>query len=742
MKTFKFITREKVMIKNRSYTLHASSNTSIEDAQKVLQKKVEIMRAFSLKHAPPPEKVVTLHKEMTGYNGNQDGEYTRAIFEEILEEIDSQNCISRNYYEVAKNNTKHLYFRDVDTPQRLHLFSWIFHLFSGQTFNTNFLIQKCKTLLKGNTDLGIRLYQSFAGFRLILSGSNLTPPSERPHVKILRTSWTHNFSKKNMQRVENDQEKFQNVATCRLLRYFGNIKISSLIRYHDARITQRYTSPLGLKMKAMILSLGLLFGSGLLCTESFAEEGACRALQNTPVYYPEQELQQVLIGVQIQAVPFGGAPTLMRLQLANETPAHLIRNYQLWTSYEKPYLDFTTAKKIDQGKFTVKNKIITYVSKQGESVYLNNGHYLWVTAEISNKTPPETCIDIQCKQLVLNGINLKIENPSPRGIGKTPFHKYRVVPYFRSQWMPKSDGGLDYGNWDDRYFKHITDIILFNLNCDAEGNLTNQSENFSKALSRLQTARQKNNPKAHILLGLAHCKEPMRILTAQPPKRAKLIAHIKDFLVENKIDGIDVDWEYPQNPQEWNQFSLFIAELKEALFPYGMTVSAAINAQYCSPPPHFVHQLDFVNIMSYDSHPGPHSPFERFRSDIQWALQRVKLPRCKIVPGLPFYGMITAAKAKNGATCWDSQRGFSFIYGLNPQRGPEIDTYDDPKFGPAYFNGEKTLQKKCQYAVDEKMGGVMIWGWDTDIPFDNPRALIHAVSKIIPVKAAPKKSKR
>jgi spore germination protein len=137
-----------------------------------------------------------------------------------------------------------------------------------------------------------------------------------------------------------------------------------------------------------------------------------------------------------------------------------------------------------------------------------------------------------------------------------------------------------------------------------------------------------------------------KILSKQP-NRQKVINLLKNSLVSNRIDGINVDFENidPKNKQD---YVVFIQELKSALQPYGIVVSVDVSRENADPfwsgsldRGGLGEAADYVIMMGYDEHWAT-SPKAGSVASIPWTREGVELlmkevPSHKIILGVPFY---------------------------------------------------------------------------------------------------------
>jgi len=131
-------------------------------------------------------------------------------------------------------------------------------------------------------------------------------------------------------------------------------------------------------------------------------------------------------------------------------------------------------------------------------------------------------------------------------------------------------------------------------------------------------------------------------LTLRSPERRRAVARaVRDFVVRNGFDGINVDFE-SLYPADYARLPAFLAELKAAL-PESLTVSVDIEA---SLEPALVarlaHAADFAILMTYAQHgpsniPGPLSAVPWYDSTL--ARLAPLVPPGKLVVGVGSYGV-------------------------------------------------------------------------------------------------------
>lgn len=185
-------------------------------------------------------------------------------------------------------------------------------------------------------------------------------------------------------------------------------------------------------------------------------------------------------------------------------------------------------------------------------------------------------------------------------------------------------------------------------------------------------------------------------MAASPDARAKFIANLVALADRHDVDGIDIDWEYP-NQSSAEHFTLMMRDLSALLRAKGKSLTTAVIA---TDDEHgrFIHPevfgcIDFLNIMAYDwkyDRDGgrPHSTYELAEESLDYWLKK-GCPKEKAILGVPFYGRMPPVKYKD-------------LIAANPQAA-EMDVQ-----GTVYYNGWETMARKTELAW-RKGGGIMFW---------------------------------
>lgn len=220
-------------------------------------------------------------------------------------------------------------------------------------------------------------------------------------------------------------------------------------------------------------------------------------------------------------------------------------------------------------------------------------------------------------------------------------------------------------------------------------------------------------------------------------KRQDLVKKLVDLTVKYNVEGIDVDLEsgYAFGKEQDPNYGPFIKELARALKAKNKLTTVALPSQ----PGNVVTQdvlaqFDFINIMSYD-HTGPWSPdraenhasYSDAMDDINYYITKLKIPKDKLILGVPFYGHGFGPKLTDKVDPWMSYKNIVATF-----PGAEMaDHWHMPNGYIMYYNGIPTIKNKTQLAMN-KVAGIMIWELTYDSP-ESSKSLLNAISEVAPV---------
>ncbi|KAI8080202.1 chitinase [Gilbertella persicaria] len=250
-------------------------------------------------------------------------------------------------------------------------------------------------------------------------------------------------------------------------------------------------------------------------------------------------------------------------------------------------------------------------------------------------------------------------------------------------------------------------------------------------------------------------------LAAIPESRAMFTKTAISHLQNLGLDGIDIDWEFPKNAKDSENYVLLLKDLRAALDEYQAKVDPTKEpfllsvAMPCGPENYRILKLgemakyvDIFYLMAYDfagewdELTGHQSNLYGGPLNVDQAVrdyEKAGVPSKKLVMGMPAYGRgFSNTASKPGSTykgvpdgSWD--RG-SFDYKDLPREGAK--EYIDEEKIASWSYSKKTrefitydtpavVKAKCDYIKERQLGGAMFWELSADINGDDPRSLVH-----------------
>ena len=182
----------------------------------------------------------------------------------------------------------------------------------------------------------------------------------------------------------------------------------------------------------------------------------------------------------------------------------------------------------------------------------------------------------------------------------------------------------------------------------------------SKVPIKKVIALKEKNPNLKVMLMIggwgAHA-DGFSMMAKDANKRAEFCHSVNEHMKNHKLDGVDIDWEYPTqsadnetgcDPNDTKNFNTLLKQLRDTLGT-GKIISFASSssAKYVDWPT-AIKYIDYVNVMTYDMGAAPkghNSPLYKSKTfDSRSCDESIQLhvkagvPVNRQVMGIPFYG--------------------------------------------------------------------------------------------------------
>ena len=250
-------------------------------------------------------------------------------------------------------------------------------------------------------------------------------------------------------------------------------------------------------------------------------------------------------------------------------------------------------------------------------------------------------------------------------------------------------------------FCKLTHLNLAFANPGSNGKLI--INDFSDVV--LKARNDNNNIKIYISIGGGYLTNEEASIWSNlidvKENRPTIVNELVSFVVDNSLDGVDVDleWQYVTSG-----YSPFVIELKSALSAKGkgMTTAFPGTTKFDNITDEALQTFDFINIMAYDftgpwnpTASGQHSSYNNATESINfWKNAGVSVD--KLTLGVPFYGYDFT----------DSSNVTSFTYSDMVSMQSSYSELDN--VGLKFYNGRSTIKSKVKLA-SEQVSGIMIW---------------------------------
>ena len=231
-------------------------------------------------------------------------------------------------------------------------------------------------------------------------------------------------------------------------------------------------------------------------------------------------------------------------------------------------------------------------------------------------------------------------------------------------------------------------------------------------LQQLVTLGRQNNVRVSLAVGGWNDgnDSAFEALAANSGTRTTFVNALMGAVRQYNLDGIDMDWEYPDPGQSANNYTALMGQLSTALHNEGKLLTAAVVSEGGTAngvQPAVFGYVDWLNIMAYDGG-SPHANYD-------WSINAVNfwknrgLPKEKAILGVPFYS-----------------RPNYYTYAQLVAMDPANANRDCVTAGGAQqcYNGLPTIRRKTQWAM-ANAGGIMNWELSQDATGAN--SLVSAI---------------
>jgi len=220
-------------------------------------------------------------------------------------------------------------------------------------------------------------------------------------------------------------------------------------------------------------------------------------------------------------------------------------------------------------------------------------------------------------------------------------------------------------------------------------------------LSSLVSLAHNNNVKVSIAVGGWNDgnDSAFEALAANASTRTTFVNALVNFVNQYGLDGVDIDWEYPDPGASGENYRLLMQQLADAMHSRGKLLTAAVvsegNTAYGVPTAVFGY-VDWLNIMAYDGG-SPHANYDWSINSVNFWKSR-GLPASKAVLGVPFYSRPTYYT-------------YAQLVSFDPANANRDCTTVSGQL--QCYNGIPTIKRKTQWAM-ANAGGMMNWELSQD----------------------------
>ena len=314
-----------------------------------------------------------------------------------------------------------------------------------------------------------------------------------------------------------------------------------------------------------------------------------------------------------------------------------------------------------------------------------------------------------------------------------------------------------------RHFTHICHAF-FRANGNSDGNRKRLIPN--RALTR---SAHRHGVKVLLSLGGGGSREMFESMTKSSDEQQEYVRAVIDAVRKYDYDGVDLDWEYPNDPETSRGFARLARQLRRELDEIGkkrskhyVLIAAVGGSDWTGrwlKPEVLLETMDFLNVMTYDfagpwsQYAAHHAPLFPAADDpgkawrgvtraMHYWHRKKQIPKHRLIVGIALYGrgfqqvrpFEKLANKKKGPYSAVSYRDLRVLIDKGWKRSwneecqvPWISTPEGSTI--IGYDDEESVREKVTWAKRQTYGGIFFWSIDQDRLTDNSHPLIESASQ-------------
>jgi len=354
---------------------------------------------------------------------------------------------------------------------------------------------------------------------------------------------------------------------------------------------------------------------------------------------------------------------------------------------------------------------------------------------------------------VAAGPNTSVTGQASTALSYSENSNYVIFGYLPSYRVNSVDKDL---------YQHISHVIFKSIKPNADGTLhghLNGNDAKAEVATYIKTIKEDVGDKqVKIIAGIGggHAStngEHIPDIAADENLRSALAKNIKNYCLDNGIDGIDLNWEFPVGSTEYDNWIALLAAIHAELNPQGLLFTASFRGRNGSLSHISEEQtlklakrsqqyLDLIIIQlqnRYDAS-GNLAPLNTFVGLIDDYADYPSIDKSKLLASTPFLG-VNIANQKYKLRYNDiaeKVRNGEFFEDLDgPADDVAYNTVSGTRspVGNYSINGVNTTVKKATYSKDIAIGGMSVWEMGNDSAESRDDSLLKAMHQVFPLVA-------